>query len=485
MQIIMIAVALFAAALLNTPDPDYTVYLPSIHNPHPNPVAQPTEYEINTAVGRARYFVATMTQPTDKELRGWVTHEYPALPIWILVDGASAIVPGGSGEMVEITYSAVTDIAELSTYRFWLTEDKANGYVDMWADRDYEDSGNVNYFVKIANVYNPRGYTIDVYLSNTEIMQGIKGGETSVTHGSGAPAFRYTLRHASALAVRLLSRYDFTSAGGLRYILEGVDYTADLYDPLFGLSGDLADDVFFTRTLYPDCDGIFAYPVGVDGYPHYPYRSKVCTIGIAPYIALTRADYLVAMIQAIHVINTTGNPDAVYNGRFNTPTTPRAVARWVEGSGWNGYGVAAWGKDPAVASSVRTDVFSVLETLLGYKYGDAVSQDYADRAVRVLIDSQWTAWGNTADNGQVLRPQFQGAQMIGWITNPGNSRFAYQLPPRTLLTDLVDLANMPDETASLIIGNAESTLLMWQALRVYAHYAMDLNFEMDKGGLIP
>lgn len=145
-----------------------------------------------------------------------------------------------------------------------------------------------------------------------------------------------------------------------------------------------------------------------------------------------------------------------------------------------------WGKDPAIASSVRTDVFLVLETLLGYKYGDATSKSYADEAARIVAATQIDrgGWIWTDEDGSVLRPTQRGGQLVAWrwVVAEGETQPRYQMPARTILTDILDMVSMPVEVQGVLATNSESTGLMVQALRVYGAYALGMSMQ---GGMMP
>ena len=168
-------------------------------------------------------------------------------------------------------------------------------------------------------------------------------------------------------------------------------------------------------------------------------------------------------------MNKYNDPDiARYYGIDVGYRTPRGIARAVEDNYWNGYGIHKPFGDPQYASSVRSAVFLVLETLLGYKYGDETSKYYADTLAQVLIDAQfWNGYIETADYGVIYRPPFRGAFPLMWKT--GGS-YPYAMPPKSVLEELIDMFNMPNETWDCIPSNIETVATILQALRVYLYY---------------
>jgi len=151
----------------------------------------------------------------------------------------------------------------------------------------------------------------------------------------------------------------------------------------------------------------------------------------------------------------------------------------IESSGWNGYGIYAWGKSSAYASSVRTNAFLALESMLGWGYGDSTSRWYAEQTANVLRQVQWgmppfeAYMGETADEGYVYRPNQTGGEMLSWTT--GGS-FVFSLSPRTFLSDLIDMFSMPNEFQGITPSNAESTLTYWAAIRMYLRYKHGITY---------
>lgn len=357
----------------------------------------------------------------------------------------------------------------------------------VWQDRSYGTNGNTSYSTSIRSYGGTE--TVDFYLADTLLLSDLKNQSLPQTFnhsksgGACFPAHRYTVRHGAQLCDLIYQVWgDHWGGQYLRNLINAFGFTYDVYDPLFKEALSEADDFFFNGQAYHDCDladvGVStALPWGL--YPHrYPYESKVCinrgSCGFpGSYIWLSQRDRLCRVLQAVHILNKYNNPDRSYPDPKGGTTTPRLVARDIEQNCWNGHGVNIYGKNPSYSSGVRTNAFLVLETLLGYKHGDATSRSYADSCADILIQVQWgsppfTAYqGETADNGLLTRPPHHGGQLLCWKT--GGS-FIYSLPPQSFLDDVMDWLSMPKEEQGVVPTNLESTATYLQALRVYLYY---------------
>ncbi len=461
---------------------NFHVYLPMGSKPMPDTRITPAQVRNATGAGYS-YLEWMTTAAKDQGKR--VTHEYPAMPVWLMVDDRGVYMPGLPGATV--SWFQVKPAMELATIAFDLDNNGSNDIL-IWADRVYTQDGPTQYQFTLS-LYNStvNARFLDLFMGNYQIFDNITadtvGHTVTVITDKPQPSHRYTLRHASRLGYNLFSAIDgATLRDGLNNMLTTYGFGVDLYDPIFGIKRNIDPTAYASGAMYRDCE--VALPAGalyhVGWVTYYPYSSKVCRLGVGPYITLTRFDYLVPMIQALHVLNATGNPDAKYSVEYALDTTPREIARWVELEAWNGHGIRIWGKDPSIASSVRTDVFLVLETLLGYKYGDSTSKSFADVTAKFVLNSQAGQWIETADDGNVLRPTQRGGQLVAWTFDGAAMR--YQMPPRTILTDILDMASMPVEVQGVIATNSESTGLMVQSLRVYGRYALNMNMI---GGMMP
>lgn len=299
---------------------------------------------------------------------------------------------------------------------------------------------------------------------------------TSPIGGRYASA-RFTIRHATDLGALFYNYYtDPWKVFELTNTINqyGFNQVPDIYTPMFESGSTAADNYMYTTSAYHDCS---LWNQGMDstitlGYNkyHYPYESKVCATGVLPYIELSKADYLVPALQAIHILNKYGNADHAYTSPSGIgTTTPRQIARWIE-TKWNGYGIPVFGKDSTVSSSVRTNAFLALEAKLGYQFGDNTSKTYADDTANVLMRVQWgsppfTQWsGVTEEYGALFRPIHTGGELLMWDST------LTLYPSGGLLSDVVDMFSMPNEAIIPQPSNSESTFTYWAALELYKKY---------------
>jgi hypothetical protein len=437
----------------------------------------------------------------QKQYNGNSTHgylkEYPGCPLSIRntedMDGRNGMRFAGSyWSSTAFPLAKITEYVVGYNYDWSTVTFEAGGVFDygepeVWCDVYYRDNGYTDYVItKLSWGGNPTPI-FQLYLGDVLITGNVNtwGNGNSVTlstaqHGR-MTSNRFTIRHATHLGIRFFGDSgDPTRANRLYNTSAEWGFTdlPDIYEPIYESGMEAADDYMYTFAAYHDCDLTNA---GVNstimhGYnPHrIPYESKVCVAGRLSYIALSRQDYLATALQALHILNKYGNPDRSYphpNPLVGGNTTPRQMARWLE-TKYNGYGIPALFKETIYASGIRTNAFLALEAKLGYGHGDITSKVYADNVAKVLTEVQWgtapnAAWEGETAEGVLYRPTQIGGQLLMWRT--GGS-YVYALPDRSLLTDIVDLAGMPNETLMTITSNTETTLSYWGALRLYKKY---------------
>ncbi|MDW8000462.1 MAG: hypothetical protein RMI32_05570 [Candidatus Nitrosocaldus sp.] len=287
-------------------------------------------------------------------------------------------------------------------------------------------------------------------------------------------SFRYIERHGVQLAYQYFSAVgDTTLANKMKQRLIDRGYQAgkDIYAPMFKDGTSYASNFVYesgSNGVYRDC---YEEPSMLPS--SYQYHSKVCTIGVDTYIVFSRSnDWLVPTLWAIHLLNRGVNPDTPMFDGYQT-WSPRQVARHVETKWLADYGIKSPWSD-SHASGVRTAAFLVLETLLGYKYGDNTSKQYADKAAYALTKPQVKGSGYiTRENedgstSTLYRPKYTGAFYTAW------NGFNY-VAKKSILQQLSDMFSQPDEHPDIKAGNAESTITIAQALRVYDCYAYSYN----------
>lgn len=486
------------------PTGTFFVYLPLIVKSQNDPVL---EADLKTRIDKAAYYVFWLTE-TDAQSPYAFVKEYPACPLGILNrfqpnDYRSTRFVGDyyqskSQALGKVTWYGVGYDYDISDVDFEEYYNWGYGEPKVTCDRIYGVNVNgtpspgatVYEVTKLAWTGDTNDWE-DVFIADTLMLEDVwnlqSGTLARLALGPEArlPSHRYTIRHASYLGQLFYGSYPQYSniADKLRLLGNDFGFLADVYIPMWEGGVGLADDYMFQWASYRDCDlannGIDStLPFGFR--PHrYPYESKVC-INRDAYITLSRADRLAQALQAIHILNKYHNPDRQYPHPVSGfTTTPRQIARDLENGAWNGYGINAYLKDPAYASGVRTNAFLVLETLLGYKYGDQTSSTFADNTVAVLREVQWGMLpyppyhGETADDGTILRPIHTGGELLSWRT--GGS-YIFGLPPRSFINDLLDFLGMPKETEGPVPSNAETTITYWQALRIYLKYKYNVAY---------
>jgi len=349
---------------------------------------------------------------------------------------------------------------------------------------EYLSGGTTKYnitFISTSTVY-----TVDVWFGNKKIWDNITKDTPEMTvirykyDYKFYKAHRYTVRNGAELHEKLFDIWgEYTRRDKLHALIHDYGFPYNVYDPIFGITHD--NDLFmFTKDAYHDCDVYDQLPRGMD--PHkYPYKSKVC-LDRADYIALSYNDPLYYGLFAVHILIKYGDPDKEV--LYGHPPdwweyySAREIARKLESDWWNGYGIG-YPLDKSYASGVRTAVFLVLETLLGYVYGDDTSKNYADMTVGILLQCQVSSTGmyESEDLGVIYRPIFAGAFYFGW--KPGNS-YAFATPTKNILMQIIDWFGMPAETKGELASNSEATALIIQALRVYLYHRYGIAYPSGK-----
>lgn len=453
--------------------------------------------------------------------------EYIGFPLWVenLSRPGDTTYPRLAGHYYQNHSQAFTRIDwyhvyETSDQYFITFEEGYNwGYGEpgLYAYRAYDLSTGKSSYQVYVNTSSSTAH-MKLYLGSYLIDDDLRSRpttwyslDTSVTTSfpDPLPAHRYTIKHATILGKHIYDIWNVEDRRSrLATTLSNYGFSADIYNPLFGLDTGEAEDYVFTTVPYRDCthytfNGVGStLPWGVhkgqyNWFTYLPYEPKECTLGIQNYLTVAMADNLGAILMAIHNLNKYNNPDRGFCKPHAwggcTVYTPRSLARLIESSSdWNGYGIAATGKPSQYASAVRSNSFLVLETLLGYKHNDATSKQIADTLAKEILKTLWgdgdgnfgKYYGKTED-GLLLRPQFYGGQMVSWVQDvqavlSGGVGYAYSLPPRTFLQEVIDHFNMPSEVEGVLPSNTESTATFIQAMRVYLKYAKGINYPNNE-----
>lgn len=275
---------------------------------------------------------------------------------------------------------------------------------------------------------------------------------------------RYTERHAVQIAAMYADILDNAALQTeLETALTNDGYTLenDIYSPLFDQGSQFGYEYMYTsgaNGVYRDC-----YISPSPDIWAYEYQSKVCTIGVDTYITYSKTqDVLVPMLWAIHLLNKGHGIDTDRYDGYRT-WSPRDVARFAETWWIADYGI----KSPyssTHASSVRTSVFLILETLMAYR-GDTTSDDYRDKAAYALMQPRNTDGNVIRENedgssSALYRPIHKGTWYTAW------NGFDY-VAKKSVLQQMSDSFNQVDEHPDIKPTNAESTILAMQALHTY------------------
>ena len=469
---------------------------------------RPTELQILSAIGASDRFIDSLYKdryPTEVGSPNQaVVAEYPSIPLSIITEDGTVI---HAGEDLRLNFvipsTEIENVVSNQTYiEYDITFRKQSLLIlfiealklHVEADYDYKvgSQGQVQYGTKITIklISFGAGQHADIYLGSEKIgtaSSSSKSGQTIGTYMSTEkyPAelrsFRYTERHGTQLAYEwYLARNDVERTTKLLNELRDHGYIPhkDLYAPLFGMGKEFSDNYQYEKGsdgVYRDC-----YIKPVTRLSSYQYTSKICTLGVEAYIlASHKNDWLVPTLWAVHMLNKYAQPDSRhYDG--DKYWSPREVARFVETKIINGTGIAS-PFDPSIASSVRTAAFLVLETLLGYDYGDSMSKQFADDAANILLFTQIGDDGifeSTANSGQAnaiseqhMRRNLAGSYFTAWDAN-----FHY-ISVSTVQKKFLDFFfNQPDESPDVKPSNIETTVVVSQSLRAYGCHLYPITF---------
>ena len=374
------------------------------------------------------------------------------------------------------------------------TSDNWSYPIKLWAQRTYSATGQVEYLVELRQ--NDTYDTIELYLGKNRVFPNL----SAITPGTYAqlsgyrlsfPTLRYMMR-IDAQTGRYFEQiyHNTTTAEQLGNALKQFNYLPtsatpgwDYWYAAYGAYPWLDDGAYSLWETYPDCrlanngsDSV--QPWGGSTYvQYYPYNSKVCR-SLAVWDTAARQDHLMPPLTALHILNKYGDPDRPYKNPRTygvSYTTPREEAKYLE-SKWNGSGIPNFGRDAKYSSALRTDIFWMLETILGYQYGDPSSRTWADT---VAAQAMYRVWGlppytndtvYTEDWGEIARPNFHGAPFNFWMLNP-DGKVVFARPDISFIQDALDIFNMPQEVQDPgPIGVFEAAQSYMQAGRIYLHH---------------
>lgn len=292
----------------------------------------------------------------------------------------------------------------------------------------------------------------------------------SATDRSLLRSWRYSVRHATQQAFmywRLraaMGTGDPVRLDALRASLATQGFTPglDIRAPMFGAGSGQPDDIAFVALGYPDCDHL--PPSTSDAYP---YRSKLCSLGGGPAVALGAADPYVPALYSMQVLVNHGDPGYPYpdwgaivaDSGSPQQTADHLQALWLPRGGMprcNPLGC------DNVASGFRTAIFGQLEADLAFRFGQRERAPFADAAAATLIEHQVDADGRLRTvTGPQIRPVLAGAFPQNW-----NSSDQVAVPA-TLVELIGQRFSMPSEFSGVSIANSETTFDAWAFLVNY------------------
>lgn len=382
-----------------------------------------------------------------------------------------------------------------------------DGQPSLWfaIDRAYDTSTgkttvDVYYYGKPVN--DTREYPIKLFWGPVEILADHRINAGYIYHGEwnaadGQLGNKYFLRTEDQVALKLLQgepdNWKLNDWCGNQWI----DTHADIHAPLFNAATNKPNDFMYQpgQPAYLDCtkshDGCPSdWPADLSRLPAtgwgFSHRSKVC-IWPEGYTWVLAQDPLGLLAQAVHTLITTNNPWAnitnVWPPGAVVPApnafTPIGIAQWVIDHFWTpGIGVHMFqvpviGQDSR-ASSLRTNQFLILTTLLGYRFligGWAnIADQVADILAKVSIGGpNQPAYGiRTNDMGDICRPDYYGAQLYVWDfvsgSNLGLMDFGW------LRQTINHYLNLPPDDEDFILSTVETTATYCQAWRVYGYH---------------
>jgi|GEM_PF-2588636 hypothetical protein len=457
---------------------------------------KPTHAEIQAALDLAdRYIRNHVKQLTTSQYQEVpnsnqaVIAEYPSIPIKIVRSDGVTIRAGEDTYQGLNRSNYIENVQELDSNR--IRYDIGFRYVNSYSIHYHNVpklrvTVNWNYSTDLAQITiqhiawdNVVSYA-DLYLHGAYIARlnsSTVNKSWSFTITKDNPllnSFRYIERHGVQLAYQYFSaKGDTTLANKLatRLTDRGYSLGKDIYAPMFKQGTNYGYNFVYESGQYGVYRDCYEEPSMLPS--SYQYHSKVCVIGVDTYITFSRSsDWLVPTLWAIHLLNKGVGPDTPIFDGYQT-WSPRQVARYVESKWIADYGIRSpWSNTHA--SGVRTAAFLVLETILGYKYNDATSKQYADKAARALLSPQVKGDGvvkRENEDGSVTllyRPKYIGAFYTAW------NGFNY-VAKKSVLQQLSDMFNQPDEHPDIKASNAETTIAIAQALRVYDCYNYGYN----------
>lgn len=484
-------------------------------------------HELQTLTQRAYDWVATSRKPAPQNHGAMqnltATSMYRALPLTAKVPPGFTI-PNATNDCHYVRHlgseHAVGSVwyPSITLYDAGKGSNHADAYVEVgnwpdgqpsiwfWLERTYNAAlgrteVDIYYYGQPSG--DTRAYPIMFYWGPTRILDDHRTGAGWIYHGHwpapiGQRGNKYFIRTEDQVALKLLQSEPDNWMLNDWCAQQWGDTHADIHAPLFN-QGHNKDTTHIYQTgspMYQDClkthhgcpndwpaDMYRGQSTSGWGFSH---RSKVCNWQEG-YTWVLAQDPLGLLAQAVHTLIKTNNPWHQFYSAWPTGAvvpppasfTPIGVAQWVMDHFWRpGVGVHMFqvpviGQDDR-ASSLRTNQFLILTTLLGYRFLVGNWAWIADDVAWILRNTSvggpgQPAYGlRTGDYGDICRPDYFGSQLFAWDWIPGQgigmTGFGWL---RTLINFYF---NLPHDDTDWMLSTVETTATYCQALRVYGYH---------------
>jgi hypothetical protein len=275
---------------------------------------------------------------------------------------------------------------------------------------------------------------------------GLIGSHPKTIGKQTLPSNEYAIRHINCLAWKVLMPVDRVLSEQIENKVEALDFTKDLYDPLFGITYNTPYDSNLYRDCYPNVRKQLP-----SGSSYYPYKSAVFLV--TPFVWANIATRLDPLCWSLEVLN-----DYWKNGRVDEERLKRCR---FDGDGIKG-GLM---KFLSEYSTLRLAVYAATNAAIG-------QLDTADACANILLQLQWKGKGYVQSDkmSYVNRPDHEG----GFYRAYKHSRNSYvcSVPTRHVTLKyfpsfLRNLLSVPEMPTSDILTDAERTLVSVASLMLY------------------
>lgn len=435
--------------------------------------APPTRLQLDTAIAGAEHYLDGLYRDLPdgravvSEYYGLpVRVRFPALGVWMRPGDPGLSILSGEQSRLRESYIFEYEAAGLSEPVRLLV-------VVRWSS----PAGTAS--IMASQVGGDAVEPMDVWLGDRQLagwgsQEALREATTRIGPAdyAGLKSLRYTVRHVTLMSVsEYRYRGETERSDRLAAVVDdtGYDVDADVYSPVWGLGLDQPDDYMFATEVYRDCTDPAVTEAMPDSPTYYPYQSKVCTIPTWGYVAMSREDPLVPLAQALHILEKHGDPDRSYSDGEHLRVTAVGLAGELEKRFRDQGGIPEClpgSCDSASTSTLRTVLFGMLETDLGFRRGDETSRTYADAVAASVLDDQVGPDGliPTTTLGTLYRPD----QVGGFYTHvSGDESGEPSSFTRRQMSSLAAALDIRPEYAGEIATNAETTLATYAFLVRY------------------